>query len=117
VKIDWADYQRVHSTRVNLLLHLVAVPLFATAFILSLIYVVRREYLVAGLSLVVAIGAMALQGRGHKLEAEVPRPFSSPLNFMRRWFTEQFLVFPLFFVSGRWWRQYRLSGRISGDES
>jgi hypothetical protein len=117
VKIDWADYHRVHATRANLLLHLVAVPLFAAAFVLSIIHVFRGDYLAAGLSLAVAILAMALQGRGHKLETEVPRPFSSPLDFIRRWFTEQFLVFPLFFMSGRWWRQYRLCGKMTGHES
>ena len=61
----------------------------------------------------IALVAMALQGRGHRHEAEPPRPFSGALNFLRRWFTEQFVVFPMFVLSGRWWRQYRAEGTQS----
>lgn len=56
--------------------------------------------------LTVAIGciavAVALQGRGHRLEPVPPEPFSGPLNVVSRLFFEQWVTFPRFVVSGGW---------------
>lgn len=107
MQIDWSEYCRVHSSRANLLTHLFAVPLFI-ASVLSLVkYLLRGDWLSVAIVIVFAILAMALQGNGHKKELEPPRPFTGPANFLRRWFAEQFVIFPLFFLSGRWWRQYQ----------
>jgi len=46
-----------------------------------------------------------------------PRPFTSRANFLRRWFIEQFIIFPWFVLSGRWWQQLRASGNMTSDES
>jgi hypothetical protein len=106
VQIDWVEYGRVHTSRTNLLIHIIAVPLFIAAFVSLIKYVVRSEWTAAAILVVIAVFAMALQGRGHKKEPNPPRPFSGPLNFLRRWFTEQFFIFPAFVLSGRWWRHY-----------
>ena len=110
VPVNWADYERVHTDRRNLLIHLAAVPLFDVSVVL----------LVAGLAggyrviaVAAAIGmpvAMLLQRIGHNLEREAPRPFAGPADLARRWFTEQFVTFPSFVLSGRWWRQYTAHG-------
>lgn len=114
LNIDWASYLRVHSDRRNLLIHVFAVPLFVAA-ILSLVFcLIRGDYLTAIVAILAAFAAMLLQGRGHALEAEPPEPFSGPGNFLRRWFREQFLVFPMFLVSGRWWRQLKAARGGSG---
>jgi len=107
VRIDWSEYVRVHTDRTNLIIHLFAVPLFAGSFILMVVHGARGDWAVAAALLALAVGAMAMQGRGHRCEAEPPRPFTSPLNFVNRWFTEQFVIFPAFVLTGRWWRQYR----------
>ena len=104
--IDWADYRRVHADRRNLVVHLIAVPLFAASFVAALIFVARADYASGIVALLLALVAMFLQGRGHKLEAEAPLPFTGAANFLRRWFTEQFVTFPLFLLSGRWWQQF-----------
>ena len=117
MQIDWTDYRRVHSRRSNLLIHLVAVPLFIGAVISVVLAVSRGDPLYALVSAAAAVVAMALQGRGHKLEEEAPRPFAGPGDFARRWFAEQFVIFPLFLLSGRWWRQFRRSGRMADHES
>lgn len=117
MNVDWPEYRRVHASRSNLLLHLLAVPLFVASFVLLIFRAVDGDLGGAGFALAVSVAAMALQGRGHKLEEQVPRPFNSPWNFLRRWFTEQFFIFPLFFLTGRWWRQYVACGRMTGDES
>lgn len=104
---DWSEYDRVHASRANLLIHLIAVPLFIAAFVSLIKFLLQGDWLSAAFALGMALLAMALQGNGHKREAQSPRPFAGPGDFLRRWFTEQFVVFPVFFVSGRWGRQFR----------
>lgn len=113
-KIDWTSYQRVHSDPRNLLIHVIAVPMFIASFTVLITSLVRGAYLAAVIALGFALVAMALQGRGHALETHAPAPFSGPGNFLKRWFTEQFLVFPLFVLTGRWWRAFRATGDESG---
>ena len=107
MQIDWTEYLRVHSSRANLLVHLFAVPLFIASVISLIKYVLRGDWVSVAIVVVCALLAMVLQGQGHKKEPNPPRPFTGPLSFVRRWFTEQFVIFPLFFLTGLWWRQYR----------
>ena len=107
MKIDWSEYRRVHASRANLLSHLFAVPLFIASVSSLVKYVFRGDWVSVVIVLAFAVFAMAVQVNGHKKEPEPPRPFSGPANFLRRWFAEQFVIFPLFFLSGRWWRQYQ----------
>jgi hypothetical protein len=107
VLIDWTSYQRVHSNRRNLIIHAFAVPLFIASIVFLIASIVRAEDVSVVIAVVLAFIAMVLQRRGHALEPQAPVPFSGPGNFLRRWFTEQFLIFPLFFLSGRWWHQFK----------
>ena len=104
--IDWTDYERVHADRRNLLIHLVAVPLFDVAFVVLLLGVVRGDLAWSGIAVAGMVSSMLLQRTGHGMESEAPIPFSDPLNFLARWFREQFITFPAFVASGRWWRRY-----------
>ena len=115
MRIDWTDYLRVHTERRNLMIHLLAVPLFVGSFVSMPLYLIRADYVSATIVLFIAFGAMALQGRGHALEPESPRLFTSPVDFLRRWFAEQFLIFPVFLLSGRWWRQLTTEIKRSQD--
>lgn len=114
-QIDWASYLRVHRDRRNLFIHAFAVPLFIASIAFLIASIVRVEVLSVVIALGLAFAAMALQGRGHKLESHAPVPFSSPGNFLKRWFMEQFVVFPLFLLSGRWWHQFNGAGVASDD--
>lgn len=107
---DWSDYERVHADRRNLLIHLVAVPLFQISFPLGLICFLSGRFLFAAASILAAAGGMALQKIGHAKEIHEARPFSGPFNFLQRWITEQYLAFPKFVISGRWKRQYKTAG-------
>ena len=99
---QWAGYAQYHQSRPNLVIHIVAVPLFLVGTV-ALITAAVELSLVA---LTVAIGCMvvavALQGRGHRLERVPPEPFSGPLNFIARLFLEQWVTFPRFVLSGGW---------------
>ncbi len=107
---DWSDYERVHADRRNLLIHLLAVPLFDFALLVALISIARGEWILAAVSVLAVIASTVLQGLGHAREAHQPKPFTSPLNFLQRWLAEQSFIFPLFVITGRWWRQYMTAG-------
>ena len=56
-----------------------------------------------------------LQGWGHAREVNAPVPFSGPGNFLRRWFLEQIVIFPLFLLTGRWRRPFNGAGGGTGN--
>ena len=99
---QWEGYPRYHRSRANLLIHIVAVPLFVagTLAVLVAAFALSLPWLLIGAASTVA--AMALQGRGHRLEQVPPEPFSGPLNFLARLFLEQWITFPRFVLSGGW---------------
>ena len=101
---QWSGYGKVHTARVNLLLHIGAVPLF----ILGNVTLVAGLILAAPVHILVGAAAMsiglALQGRGHKLESVQPEPFTSPANAFARLLLEQWITFPRFVLSGGWFR-------------
>jgi len=95
-------YPRYHQSRANLLIHIVAVPLFQVGAIILVAALVRGSLVlfVSGIGCIVV--AIALQGRGHRLEAVPPEPFTGPLNFVLRLCLEQWVTFPRFVISGGW---------------
>jgi hypothetical protein len=109
------DYQRVHRSRRNLLLHAVAIPLFwAGLFIMALSF--KGGLTGVGVGLAALAGSIGLQGIGHKLEIETARPFTGFGNFLLRLSTESLVVFPRYLVSGgfaRAWTQASNS-RVAG---
>jgi hypothetical protein len=107
---QWDGYPRYHQSRANLLIHIVAVPLFlvgTVALVVALVQVSPTGLAIALGSIIVAV---ALQGRGHRLESIPPEPFSGPVNFVSRLFLEQWVTFPRFVVSGSWGAALRKAG-------
>jgi len=100
---QWHGYAIHHRHRTNLLLHIVAVPLFMAASALIGLAAWRPslgllEACIAGL-----VVSVAIQGRGHRLKAP-PGPFAGPADFVGRLLAEQWVTFPRFVLSGGWWR-------------
>ncbi|BBN83266.1 hypothetical protein PA25_32510 [Pseudoalteromonas sp. A25] len=106
---QWDGYNKFHKSRINLWIHILAVPvfIFGTLFfigslislnILSLIYSV----------LLMAI-SIAVQGFGHSKEALPAEPFSSAKNAFLRIFLEQLYTFPKFVITGKWYSALRNS--------
>ena len=106
---QWQGYARYHQNRTNLLLHVVAVPLFLAGTVLVVIGAIRMSLLVIVIGGVAMGVSVALQGRGHRLEAVPPEPFTGPANTIGRLFFEQWVTFPRFVISGGWGRSF--SGR------
>ena len=103
---QWSSYGRNHADRVNLVLHMVAVPMFVAGVLAALTLLLRGFYAGAGFALLVAVLGFAVQAVGHKLlEREPPIPFDGPRDFVQRVFVEQFITFPRFVLSGDWFRQ------------
>ena len=93
-------YSHVHAHRTNLLIHLVAVPLFVFAHVGLAAAIAYRKPLPALTCVGVAAASLGLQRKGHDLEVQAPEPFSSGWNFATRLYTEQFYSFPKFVLSG-----------------
>jgi hypothetical protein len=104
---QWEGYPRYHGSRFNLLVHIVAVPLFWAGNITVLLAFIRLSRLSALAGVAVTVFAFALQGFGHSKETVPAEPFTGPLNFVARVFLEQWVNFPRFVLSGGWVRALR----------
>jgi hypothetical protein len=100
-------YPKYHRNRVNLLIHLVAVPLFVASVFGALCFAFQGQLFLAATLLIGSAIPLASQGYGHKLEETPPIPFSGPGDYIRRILVEQFLSFPRFVISGGWFVAFR----------
>ena len=107
VRWQWSGYPKYHHSRVNLLIHIVAVPLFLVGNVGLVAALVERSVVVGALSLSAIVVSVALQGRGHRHEYFPPEPFTSPMNAISRILLEQWVTFPRFVFSGGWLRALR----------
>jgi hypothetical protein len=100
-------YARYHRSRFNLLLHIVAVPVFLAGNVALLVSLVQRWWLLEIGAVVAVVLSVALQGRGHRREPMPAEPFTSAANAVSRIFLEQWVTFPRFVFSGGWCRALR----------
>lgn len=108
---QWRGYAANHQDPGNLVLHLIAVPLFLLGCVLVLIGLLRLQPLLISLGLIGMLASLALQAHGHKREAQAPEPFSDRADAARRLLAEQFVTFPRFLLQGGWWRAWRNRAR------
>ena len=104
---QWSDYSPKHRNRVNLLIHIVAVPLFQAATVALVYGAAARIWWLFGIATACIGVSLVMQGRGHRLEAESPTPFNGPFDFVRRIIAEQWITFPRFVLSGLWYRNLK----------
>ena len=104
---QWDGYPRVHRSRTNLLIHIVVVPLFVLGNIGLVAALLSRSLPLGAVSVVTMFVSVALQGRGHKQEQVPPEPFTGPANAVSRIFLEQWVTFPRFVLSRKWFRAFR----------
>ena len=104
---QWSDYTAKHRDRTNLLMHVVAVPLFQLGTLILLVGLGLRSMLAIGGGLAALVAAALIEGRGHAREVEAPVPFDGPLDFASRFVAEQWITFPRFVLSGAWRRNLR----------
>lgn len=110
---QWSDYIGKHRDRGNLLIHIVAVPLFQLATLLLIGGLFGRSVSALIVAVVAMVVALVLQGRGHRREAEAPTPFDGAVDFVSRFAVEQWVTFPRFVLSGAWAENLRRARRAA----
>ncbi|WNG40005.1 terminase [Archangium violaceum] len=111
---QWNLYPDNHSDRRNLLLHALTVPLFQLGTVLLVTSPVTSPWLALP-GVVATVSALALQGRGHRLETVSPVPFRGPFDVVARLFVEQWVTFPRFVLSGGFARAWRSARNASAS--
>ena len=109
VKWQWSLYSLAHTSRKNLVVHAITNPLFLSGSLL-IITSPLSGWRMTVTGAVLLLLALAIQGWGHKQEAEPPIPFRGPADVVQRFFVEQWINFPRFVLSGgfaRAWREAR----------
>jgi hypothetical protein len=106
---QYASYEKFHRSRVNLLIHIVAVPLVVISSVALTIALFRLAWLSLAINSALIGVFMALQGLGHARETHPPEPFTGATNAISRIFLEQWITFPRFVLSGGWWRALQRS--------
>ncbi len=104
---QWRHYADQHRHPTNLLLHLLAVPLFLLSALLLLIGLWRPGFVPLALGAIGLAAALALQAHGHRLERQLPEPFAGKRDAVKRLLLEPCVTFPRFVCSGGWWRAGR----------
>ncbi|OEC42112.1 terminase [Pseudomonas sp. 1D4] len=104
---QWRTYARNHRNPTNLVLHLIAVPLFIVSVLVILTGLFDLAWLPMALGVIGILASLALQGHGHRLEHEMPEPFEGRRDAVGRILMEQFVTFPRFLFNGGWWRNWR----------
>lgn len=103
---QYRHYPEFHADRRNLVLHVLTVPLFQGGTVLLTGPLWGPAWLaLAGFGAMAF--AMAVQGRGHRIEQNPPAVFRGPLDVATRIFAEQWLAFPRFVLSGSFARAWR----------
>lgn len=107
---QWSDYSERHRNKVNLLIHIVTVPLVWIATIQSVgALLLMLMPGVAGIGILfwaIVLVAIALfaQRHGNSMEAIKPAPFTNAKDFAMNAAAEQFVTFPQFVLTGEWLR-------------
>src|SRR5512140_544423 len=104
---QWDGYPEFHRTKVNLWIHIFAVPAFIGSTVSLVAALATMRWVHAASAVVSMVVAFVLQGIGHKREAAPPIPFEGTGDVVTRIFAEQFVTFPRFVLSGGWWRAVR----------
>ncbi|WP_271407833.1 Mpo1-like protein [Pseudomonas sp. Q1-7] len=104
---QWRTYSDNHQHPVNLVLHIIAVPIFIVAALSLVSGLFTFSFRPLVLGVIGILASLALQAHGHKLEAVQAEPFNGRRDAVGRLLMEQFVTFPRFILSGQWWRNWR----------
>jgi hypothetical protein len=116
VKWAWRETPPVHRNGANLLIHLVAVPMFVAGHVFLIVGAILSWWLVA-IALASILGSLILQGMGHSLERQQVPPFTGLRDFLRRLYAEQFCNFWRFLGSGQWYAHFQSRNDAHGTSN
>ena len=107
VQWQWDGYKNYHGSKLNLLIHLLAVPAFILATVNVVWALLHAQWFFASFGVGSMLIAFMAQTVGHATEKNAVVPFDGWLDAVTRILVEQFFNFPRFVVSGGWWRAFR----------
>ncbi|MFO0547495.1 MAG: hypothetical protein U0271_03850 [Polyangiaceae bacterium] len=93
-------YPENHTTRRNLVIHLVTVPMFHMGFATMMVGFGTMSGFTLLSAWVVLATCVVLQGMGHRREPVAPVPFDGFIDGATRLIAEQFITFPRFLMMG-----------------
>jgi hypothetical protein len=109
---QYDGYAQFHGNRVNLLIHIVAVPAFVASSLWLLWCAVFMHWAQLGVAALAVIVSFLAQGVGHQREATPSIPFASLGDAVGRILAEQFITFPRFVLTGGFRQALRDSGAV-----
>lgn len=110
---QWEGYGKYHRSRTNLIIHIIAIPIFVFS-VLSAIYSLLTLSLLGFIySMTSALIAFGAQGFGHSKEELPAEPFTGPKQAVMRILLEQFITFPKFVLTGGWYAAFTSNNRKS----
>jgi uncharacterized membrane protein YGL010W len=115
VEWQWKGYKDFHGSRLNLLIHIIAVPAFILATVNVVWALLHAQWFFASFGLGSMMIAFMAQAVGHAAEKNPAIPFDGPLDAISRIFVEQFFNFPRFVVSGGWLKAFRAAPEEPGS--
>jgi len=92
-------YQNLHQTRVNLIIHIIGSILFITSNLLLLYFVVTTDLSGSLISIGLIFLSIILQAIGHQFEPVQFEGFKGPFDFIKTFYLELVVVFPVFLFS------------------
>jgi len=92
-------YQNLHQTRVNLIIHIIGSILFITSNLLLLYFVVTTDLSGSLISIGLIFLRIILQAIGHQFEPVQFEGFKGPFDFIKTFYLELVVVFPVFLFS------------------
>ena len=112
---QWSGYPERHQNKVNLLIHIVTVPL---VWIAGIQMVGSLLLMLSGLgalkimvwAVILIAVALFAQSHGNSMEAVKPAPFGNWKDFAMNAAAEQFVTFPRFVLTGQWLRNFQATG-------
>jgi hypothetical protein len=102
----WRETPRVHKNDLNLLIHIIAVPLFVFGHVLLVAGIFINPWLLVGAFVIIVVSLVA-QTIGHSLEQTQLATFAGPGDLLRRVYAEQFCNFWRFLFSGQWYASFK----------
>jgi hypothetical protein len=106
---QWKLYPDGHTRKLTLVIHVMTVPLFMSGTLMVVASpLLGWHFALAGALFMIA--TVMMQGWSHKQEDAKPVAFLGPLDFVSRFFVEQWVTFPRFLFSGavaRAWQKAR----------
>ncbi|GAA5166428.1 hypothetical protein [Viridibacterium curvum] len=97
---QFAGYPANHQDRVNLVIHVLTVPLFWLGAAMLLRALITFSLLSLGIGFGLMLFAFLAQGIGHRREQNPPVPFDGAADFFSRIVVEQFVSFPRYALQG-----------------